>query len=344
LPVRLTAPNIAAVTNKRAYLHVRPGISSPAVKGDSMTTTTKERVAYFNGEIVPESKALISFRDRSFKYGDGAFDMTRTFGHKIFKLEEHIARFSNTLKYFQLDPGMTEKEMIDKSMEVLEANLPLIDETEDYWVGQRVSRGTDIVGGDMWEHEGATVVIECTPLPLKARAPLFKDGIDVIVPSVRRTPPESLSPRAKSHNYLNLIMGDLEAKAYNPAAWAILLDMRGNFAEGIGSNFFTVKDGIIRTPRSQFVLGGISRETVMDLAKGLGIPVVEDDIDPFDAYVADEVFLTSTSLCICGVRTVNGKPIADGTTPGPITKALMDAYVDFVDFDWVSQYTSRLEA
>jgi len=92
------------------------------------------------------------------------------------------------------------------------------------------------------------------------------------------------------------------------------------------------------------VLGGISRETVMDLAKGLGIPVVEDDIDPFDAYVADEVFLTSTSLCICGVRTVNGKPIADGTTPGPITKALMDAYVDFVDFDWVSQYTSRLEA
>jgi len=120
--------------------------------------------------------------------------------------------------------------------------------------------------------------------------------------------------------------------------------MQGNFAEGIGSNFFTVKDGVIRTPRSQFVLGGISRETVMDLAAGLDIPVIEDDIDPFDAYVADEVFLTSTSLCICGVRTVNGKPIADGSTPGPITKALMDAYVDFVDFDWVSQYTSRLEA
>jgi branched-chain amino acid aminotransferase len=120
--------------------------------------------------------------------------------------------------------------------------------------------------------------------------------------------------------------------------------MQGNFAEGIGSNFFTVKDGVIHTPRSKFVLGGISRETVMELAAGLGIPVVEDDIDPFDAYVADEVFLTSTSLCICGVRTVNGKPIADGNTPGPITKALTDAYVDFVDFDWVSQYTSRLEA
>jgi branched-chain amino acid aminotransferase len=92
------------------------------------------------------------------------------------------------------------------------------------------------------------------------------------------------------------------------------------------------------------VLGGISRETIIELAGKLDIPVIEDDIDPYDAYVADEVFLTSTSLCICGVRTVNGKPVADGSTPGPITKALTDAYVDLVDFDWVTQYTSRLEA
>ena len=308
-----------------------------------MTTTTRERVAYFNGKIVPESQAVVSFRDRSFIYGDGAFDMTRTFGHKIFKLKEHVDRLYNTLRYFQMDPGMTKREMIDRSMEVLEANLPLIDETDDYWVGQRVSRGAEIVGGDMSDHSGATVVIECTPLPLQARASLFKDGIDVIVPSVRRTPPESLSPRAKSHNYLNLIMGDLEAKSHNPIAWAVLLDIHGNFAEGMGSNFFTVKDGIIRTPQSQYVLPGISRETVMGLANGLDIPVVEEDIDTFNAYVADEVFLTSTSLCICGVATINGNRIADGSTPRPITKALTDAYVDLVDFDWVSQYTSRLE-
>jgi len=79
------------------------------------------------------------------------------------------------------------------------------------------------------------------------------------------------------------------------------------------------------------------------LANDLDIPVVEEDIDPFDAYVADEVFLTSTSLCICGVATVNGNRIADGSTPRPITKSLTDAYVDLVNFDWVSQYTSRLE-
>ncbi len=309
-----------------------------------MPPTTRERVAYFNGRIVPESQVVVSFRDRSFKYGDGAFDMTRTFGHKIFKLKEHIDRFYNTLRYFQMDPGMTKAQMMDRSMEVLEANLPLIDQTDDYWVGQRVSRGTETVGADLSAHGGATVIIECTPLPLRARASLFKDGIDVIVPSVRRTPPECLSPRAKSHNYLNLIMGDLEVKSYNPMAWAVLLDIHGNFTEGMGSNFFTVKDGIIRTPQPQYVLCGISRATVMELAGDLDIPVVEEDISPFDAYVADEVFLTSTSLCICGAASVNGNKIADGSPPGPITKALTDAYVDLVDFDWVSQYTSRLEA
>ena len=303
-----------------------------------------ERVAYFNGSIVPESEVRVPFRDRGFKYGDAVFDMTRTFGHRIFKIEEHIARFFNSLKYVQIDPGMTQQEMIERSLEVLEANLPLLGPDDDYWVGQRVSRGVDLVGGDMWETAGGpNVIIECAPLPLKPRARLYRDGIDVWVPSVRRTPPESLSPRAKSHNYLNLIMADMEAKAHDPEAWAVLLDTRGFLTEGIGSNIFTIKDGVLYTPRAQYVLGGISRETAIELAAKIDVPVVEQDIDMFDATTADEVFLTSTSLCICGVRSVQGNQIGDGSPHGPITKALMDAYVDFVDYDWVGQYLKRLE-
>lgn len=314
-----------------------------------MTTSnapkTGERVAYFNGTIVPESEALLPFRDRGFKYGDAVFDMTRTFGHRIFKIEEHIKRFYNSLKYVQIDPGLTQREMVDKSMEVLEANMHLLGPDDDFWVGQRVSRGVDLVGGDMWETAGGpNVIIECAPLPLKPRARLYRDGIDVWVPSVRRTPPESLSPRAKSHNYLNLIMADMEAKAHDPEAWAVLLDTRGFLTEGIGSNIFTIKDGVIYTPRHQYVLGGISRETAIELAEKIDVPVVEKDLDMFDASTADEVFLTSTSLCICGVRSVLGQQIGDGGPAGPITKALMNAYVDFVDFDWIGQYMKRLEA
>ena len=308
------------------------------------TAQKSERVAYFNGEIVPESEVKVPFRDRGFKYGDAVFDMTRTFGHKIFKLETHIDRFYNSLKYVDINPGMTAEEMVAKTREVLEANLHLLGPDDDFWVGQRVSRGVDLVGGDMWETAGGpNVIIECAPLPLKPRARLYRDGIDVLVPSVRRTPPEALSPRAKSHNYLNLIMADMEAKAQDPEAWAILLDTRGFLTEGIGSNIFTVKDGVIYTPKEQYVLGGISRETAIEMAERIDVPVVAKDIDLFDAMTADEIFLTSTSLCICGVRTFQGREIRDGSPAGPITKALMDAYVDFVDFDWIGQYLKRLE-
>ena len=82
-----------------------------------------ERVCYFDGEIVPESRALVSFRDRSFRYGDGAFDTTRTFGHRIFKLEEHIVRFYKTLRYLRIDPGMAPSEMKRHTEEVLARNL-----------------------------------------------------------------------------------------------------------------------------------------------------------------------------------------------------------------------------
>ena len=303
-----------------------------------------ERVAYFNGAIVPESEVKVPFRDRGFKYGDAVFDMTRTFGHKIFKLETHIDRFYNSLKYVDIDPGMAETDMVSKTLEVLEANLHLLGPDDDFWVGQRISRGVDLVGGDMWETAGGpNVIIECAPLPLKPRARLYRDGIDVLIPSVRRVPPEAVSPRAKSHNYLNLILADMEAKSQDPESWAILLDTRGFLTEGIGSNIFTIKDGVIYTPQEQYVLGGISRETAIEMAEKIDVPVVTKDIDMFDAMTADEVFLTSTSLCICGVRSFQGRKIGNGMAAGPITKALMDAYVDFVDFDWVGQYLKRLE-
>ena len=308
-----------------------------------MTKTPSHRVAYFNGRILPESEVVVPFRDRGFLYGDAVFDMTRTFGHRIFKLKEHIERFYRSLKYVQIDPGLTPDEMKAITEEVVEKNLPLLGLDEDYWVGQRVSRGLSEVEGEKWERSGPTTIVECTPLPLRRRARLYRDGINVIVPSVRRVPPECLSPRVKSHNYLNLILGDLAARALNPEAWAILLDINGNVAEGQGSNFFTVQQGNLYTPREQYVLGGISRETVIELAHQLGIQVIEKDLDLFDVYNAEEAFLTSTSLCICGVRAVNGVEIGDGRIPGTVTERLTEAYTKLVNYKFVDQYLKHLE-
>lgn len=303
-----------------------------------MTALANQRVAYLNGQILPESDVRVSFRDRGYKYGDAVFDMTRTFGHKVFKLQEHIDRFYRSLRYVRIDPGMSPKEMMDKSEEVLARNLHLLGKEDDYWLGQRVSRGVDNVAGEVPIQTGPTVVIECTPLPLKARAAFYRDGLDVVVPSTRRIAPSMLSPRAKTHNYLNMIIGEQEAKATNPNSWAVLLDENGNLAEGIGSNIFIVRDGVVYTPSERYVLPGVSRQTAMDMATGLGIKLIEGDIDLFDAYVADECFITSTSFCICPVRSINGNRMGETAVPGPVTKKLMDAYVKFVNFDWVQQY------
>lgn len=137
-----------------------------------------ERVVYLNGEILPESRALISFRDTGFVYGDAVFDTGRTFGGKGFMLEEHVDRLYETLSYVRIDPGMSKAEMLAKTEEVLAINAALLGPDEDYWVTQRVSRGISPVDGETPEREGATVLIECMPLPLRARAKMFRDGID----------------------------------------------------------------------------------------------------------------------------------------------------------------------
>lgn len=302
-----------------------------------------ERTVYFNGNYIPESQAKVPFRDRSFKYGDGVFDMTRTFGHKIFKIKEHVDRLYQSLNYMSIHINLSKKEMIDISNKVLEINLPLIDNKEDYWVGQRISRGTDKVGGEQWDIDGGpTIIVECAPLPLKPRASLYETGIKVWTPSVRRTPFQSMSPRAKTHNYINLILGDNEVKNIDEEAWAVLLDINGNLTEGMGSNIFTVSNNILYTPKTQSVLGGISRETVVNLARKIGIKVIEKDIEIFEAINSDEMFLTSTSLCVCPVSFFNGKKIGENIF-GPITKSLIKAYTDFVEFDFVSQYLDNLD-
>jgi len=300
------------------------------------------RIAWFNGRFVPEGAVVIPYRDRSFNRGDGCFDMTRTFDGRIFRLAEHVERLYRSLTYLRIDPGLDAKEMIAVTEQVVERNEPLRRAAGDWWVGQRISRGVDAIGDEGWEHTGAQVIVDCTPLPLRARARLFRDGIDVIIPSIRRTPPSMQSPRAKTHNYLNLILADKEVKARHPEAWSVLLDEHGNLAEGTGSNIFVARGGRLFTPRERYVLPGVSRQMVIDLAGELGVPCEERDIDLYDAVTADEVFLTSTSLCICPVRSVNSYTIGEGRVPGPITGRLTQAYIARVGTDFVAQYLERL--
>ena len=305
---------------------------------------TQERVAYINGDYLPESEVKVSFRDRGFVLGDAIFDTARTFEGKIFRLDDHIDRLYRSLKSVGMDSGIAPEEMADISQMVVEKNLPLLGEDDDYWVFQRITRGARSIVGNSQTDSGATVIVECTPLPLEARAPMFRDGIDVLTPVVRRIPPECLSPNIKNVNYMNLVLAEEEVKGKAEHPWAVLLDTRGFLCEGIGSNIFLVRDGEVLTPRPQFVLEGVSRQIVIDLAGDLGIPVSEDDLTTFQAETADEAFMTSTSLCLCPARSYNGKILGDGTVPGPVTTQLMNAFSELVGYDFVGQYMRKLNS
>jgi branched-chain amino acid aminotransferase len=299
----------------------------------------RERVAWFNGSIVPESEAKVSFRDYGFSVGDGVFDTLRTFGHKPFLLDDHIARLYRSLRYVNLDPGLSPAEMARHTTDVIERNLSLITPDDDYWVTQWISRGlrSEFRSGPTGE---PTVIIECSPLPFKMRARGMRDGLDVVTPpSIRRTPPEAISPRMKSLSYANLTAGDQEVQSLKPGATSVLLDIRGCLAEGLGSNIFVVRNGEVLTPHERYVLAGLSRQTVIEIAQSLEIPLREADIDLYDAYVADEAFITSTSWCLVPVRSINARPIAGGSCPGPVTQRLIEGYKSRLGgFDYVAQY------
>src|SRR5207237_9943371 len=132
-------------------------------------------------------------------------------------------------------------------------------------------RGVDAVGDEGWEHTGPNVVIEVLPLPFAKRAKLYRDGAEVITTTARRTAPSMLSPRAKTHNYLNMIMAETPVKALAPEAWAILLGENGNLAEGLGSNIFIVREGELFTPLERYGLPAASQQMTIDSAKQVGL-------------------------------------------------------------------------
>lgn len=308
-----------------------------------MTGRPNERVAYFNGDIVPESHVLVPFRDRGFRWGDGVFDTERTVNGKIFKLKEHIDRLYRSLRYLRIKVKETPAEMAAMTEEVVQRNLPLLPKGEDYWVHQNVSRGADWVGDEPNVREGATVIIHVQPLLLRARASVFRDGIKLLVSPIRRTPPEAQSPRAKMTNYINPTLAEISVKAQSPDAWPAMLDIHGRLNEGTGQNMFLVRDGELLTPRGEMVLEGVSRQTVFELAASCGIKAHEADLDLYDAYTADEAFLSSTSLCICPVRSIDSRTFANEAIPGPVTRRLMDAYKNLLGFDFEQQYLQFLD-
>jgi len=289
-----------------------------------------EGIAYLNGSLMPAAEAGVSIFDRGYTSGDSVYDAIRTAGGRPFKLREHLERLYRSLRYTRIDPGLTIDEMETVSMQVLEANLPLLGPNDDFLLWPTVSRGP-------------TAVVLARKIDFRQFARYYSTGAHVVTAATRRTPPQTMSSLGKISNKLNHSLADWEAKNLDAQAYSLMLDINGNVAESAAANVFWVTGGKLCTPRLRNVLRGITRETILELAAEVGIPAEEDDYSSYDVYNADEVFLTTSSYLILPVTEVDGLPVGNGQqAAGPVTERLIDAFSELIDLDFVAQAKSHL--
>lgn len=300
----------------------------------------EEGTCYVNGSFVPASEAKISIFDRGFTSGEGVYDVTRSFGHKLFKLDEHIARLYRSLKYTRIDCGLSVEDITKLSTTVFERNKHLLAPDDDCALWQVITRGSDRF--TKGQPVTASVTVFCVPIAYHTFAREYVEGCIVVTPATRRTPPQSLEAKAKITNKMNHTVAAFEAKQVNTRATPLMLDLDGNISETHLGNFFFVHEGKLCTSTDRTVLGGVTRATLFSMAGELGIPVVEGDFTPYDVYCADEAFTASTSPTMVPVKSLNG--VAIGTAiPGPMTLRLMREWEKMVGIDFVSQALGHIE-
>ena len=300
------------------------------------------RQVYISGEMVPESEAKISIFDSAVMLGDTVTESTRTFRHQPFKLDQHITRMYKSLKVTRIDPGCSPDEMKEITSGVVEANLPEVAEEDDIWIVHNISRGVSMPGPDPTVQQGrATVMIHTAPMDLTGWAGFYEKGCHAVTSMSRIIPSQSLDARIKNRSRMAYTLAEVEVKLVDPLAQGIILDVHGNVAENKGGNIFAVTDGRLRTPKSQNSLAGVSRETVLELAEGLGIENEATELQPYDLYTADELFFTSTPYCIMPATKFNGLPVGSGEV-GELTRALLDAWSDQVGMDIVKQAQDQM--
>ena len=303
----------------------------------------KEPIAYLNGEHLPASQATLPVYDSGVVLGATVTEMTRTFGHRLFRLNEHLDRLFHALEYMQFDTGLTKDEFRKLSIEIVENNVRWLGKEDDLGLTHFVTAGTFATYAKITPERHVnqpTVCIHTFPLPFSLWAERLKSGQQLVTPNIRHVPPQCYDPAIKNRSRLHYYLADQEARRVVPGATALLLDIDDHITETIAANFIMVRDRTLISPMLKNILPGISRKTVFELASNLGLQIVEKDILVEDVIEADEAFTTSTSYCMMPVTHINNVPIGNGK-PGPVYRTLIDAWSKRVGVNITTQITSH---
>lgn len=278
---------------------------------------------YINGKFYDKPDAKISVYDHGLLYGDGVFEGIRIYSGKAFKLKEHVARIFESARSIKLEIPMSQEQMAAAINATIAAN-----NKRDGYIRPIVTRGAGSLGLDPRKCSDPQVIIIVDDITMYPPE-LYENGMEIATVSTIRNHPNAVNPRIKSLNYLNNILAKIEGIQAG-CLESLMLNHKGEIAECSGDNIFLIKAGIIRTPPIDAgILEGITRNTVIELARKMGFTVEETALTRHDVFVADECFLTGTAAEIIPVTKCDARPIGDGK-PGPITKTLRDAYYKMV--------------
>ena len=295
----------------------------------------KEPIVYLNGDFVPASRAAIKIYDLGIILGATLTEMTRTFAHAPFRLDDHLDRLFRSCKYTRIQPQLTRNDMREKTLELIETNRELIGPEADLGIVHFITAGeNEIYAGSAAGSVRLTptVCIHSFPLPFRVWRHLFEAGAHVVTPSVRHVPPQCLDPKSKNRSRLHWWLADQQTHAVDPEAITLLLDLDGNVTECAGSNFVIVVDRTIYSPTTRNILQGVSLLTVKELAADLGLHWIEKDLQPYDVANADEAWLTTTPYCIAPCTKFNNVPVGSGK-PGPLYRDMIAAWSNRVGLD-----------
>lgn len=269
-----------------------------------------------NGKLLEKFDAKISVFDHGLLYGDGVFEGIRVYNRLVFKLTEHIDRLYESAHSIMLAVPLTKEQLIREVVKTLRAN-----NLKDAYIRLVVTRGEGDLGLDPRKCGRASVIIITDKIALYPNE-LYQKGLAIVtVPTVRNLP-EAVNPQIKSLNYLNNILAKIEA--INAGCdEAIMLDALGYVAECTGDNIFIVKRNHLYTPpQCMGTLRGITRDSVLEIARTSKIPVHEHVVTRHEVFISDECFLTGTAAEIIPVVKVDGRIIGNGK-PGALTLGLM---------------------
>jgi branched-chain amino acid aminotransferase len=297
---------------------------------------------WFNNELVPWESAQIHVLSYALHYGSAVFEGIRAYatndGTKIFRLNEHIKRLFNSAKIYRMNIAFTPQELNQACKDIIVTN----ELNSGAYIRPIAFRGYNDLGLHASKDDDVEVVVAAWEWGTLLGADALEKGVDVGVSSWNRNAPNTIPVMAKaSGNYLSGTLVAIEAKE-NGYDEGICLDSDGFVSEGSGENIFMIKNGsLITPPLSSSILDGITRDSVMIIAKDLNIDCIERRITREELYLADELFFTGTAAEITPIRSVDRIQIGEGRK-GPITESIQEVFFGLFNgkfddkWDWLT--------